>query len=352
MRILFATNHSYLPERAGGVEANTHEWCVLLGRLGHDVAVLCALDPRGTYRFRTFLDRRLNGRARATPEHSLRYPVYRAWDVAGHFERVVEHFGPGLVVVQPADSASLSRRAKACGIPAIIYLHDAELEALRGLEPRSLTDHWLANSRFVAERATRELEVVPEIIPPLVRAEAYAVHASGRRVLFVNPDPRKGVEIALALAEGRPDIPFDFVECWPSNRDRIGFRRRAEAAGNVAWHPRTPDMRRHYRNARLLLVPSLWEEGWGRVVTEAQVSGIPALASAHGGLPESVGPGGLLIPPDAGIAAWRDALDKLWDDGPVYRRLAAAALDHARRPEIQPQFLMEKFLAVAGAIHR
>jgi glycosyltransferase involved in cell wall biosynthesis len=88
------------------------------------------------------------------------------------------------------------------------------------------------------------------------------------------------------------------------------------------------------------------------VVTEAQVSGIPALASARGGLPESVGPGGLLIPPDAGIEAWRDALDRLWNDEPLYRRLAAAALDHARRPEIQPEFLAEKFLAVAGAVHR
>jgi glycosyltransferase involved in cell wall biosynthesis len=352
MRILFATNHSYLPERAGGVEANTHEWCMLLSRMGHEVAVLCALDPRGRYRFRTFLQRRLSRGGGAFPEHSLGYPVYRTWEVAKHLHSVVAHFRPGLVVVQPADSASLALQAKGCGMPVILYLHDAELEALGGLEPATIADRWLANSRFVAERARRKLEVVPQVIPPLVRAEAYAVQGLRRRVLFVNPDPRKGVEIALALAEGRPDIPFDFVECWPSNRDRIDYRRRAKAAGNVAWHARTPDMRRHYRNARLLLVPSVWEEGWGRVVTEAQVSGIPALARARGGFPESVGPGGLLIPPDAGIAAWRVALDGLWNDEPLYRRLAAAALDHARRPEIQPEFLAEKFLAVAGAIHR
>lgn len=352
MRILFATNHSYLPERAGGLETNTHEWCVLLGRMGHDVAVLCALDPRGTYRFRTFLARRLNGSAKAIPEHSLGYPVYRTWDVAGQVEWVVAHFRPGLVVVQPGDSAFLALQAKECATPTIVYLHDAELETLRGLVPRSVADRWLANSRFVAQRAARALGIVPQVIPPLVHAEVYAVQGSRRRVLFVNPDPRKGVETALALAEGRPDIPFDFVECWPSNRDQVGYRRRARAAGNVAWHARTPDMRRHYRNARLLLVPSVWEEGWGRVVTEAQASGIPTLASARGGLPESVGPGGLLIPPEAGIAAWRDALDRLWDDELLYQRLAAAALDHARRPEIQPELLAEQFLSVVGMVHR
>ena len=59
------------------------------------------------------------------------------------------------------------------------------------------------------------------------------------------------------------------------------------------------DMRSVYARSRLVLVPSQCDEAWGRIVTEAQISGVPALASDAGGLPEAVGPGGILMPRNA-----------------------------------------------------
>src|SRR3546814_9881685 len=47
--------------------------------------------------------------------------------------------------------------------------------------------------------------------------------------------------------------------------------------------PISHDMREVYRRTHTLLVPSQWEEAWGRVATEAQFSGIPVLASDRGG---------------------------------------------------------------------
>ena len=79
-----------------------------------------------------------------------------------------------------------------------------------------------------------------------------------------------------------------------------------------------------YAQARLLLVPSVWEEAWGRVVTEAQLNGIPVLATAIGGLPESVGPGGILIPPGSGIEVWNAHLRKLWGPRPSTRAIASS----------------------------
>lgn len=103
---------------------------------------------------------------------------------------------------------------------------------------------------------------------------------------------------------------------------------------NVTWLRRTSDMRRVYGKARLILVPSQWEEAFGRVVAEAQVSGIPALASCIGGLPEAVGPGGLLVDPAAPTAQWVAALRRIWDDRSEQVRLSAAALRHAQRPKM------------------
>ena len=62
------------------------------------------------------------------------------------------------------------------------------------------------------------------------------------------------------------------------------------ALPNVTLHPSYPDMRAGQHSLKLL-VPSIYEETYGRVVTQAQVNGIPALASSRGGLPESVGEG-------------------------------------------------------------
>src|SRR5690606_8931945 len=121
--------------------------------------------------------------------------------------------------------------------------------------------------------------------------------------------------VAFGLAERRPDIPFLFVEAWRLSPDvRRAFRDRAARLPNVEWSERVSDMRTVYRRARIALVPSAWEEAWGRIVTEAQVSGIPVLASDRGGLPESVGPGGLLVDAEAPLEAWADALTRLWDD--------------------------------------
>src|SRR3546814_16019482 len=83
-----------------------------------------------------------------------------------------------------------------------------------------------------------------------------------------------------------PEIPFCFVEGWPMNaEERAALHARVAAHSNLRLQQRTHDMREVYRRTHTLLVPSHWEEAWGRVATEAQFSGIPVLASARRGLP-------------------------------------------------------------------
>ena len=43
-----------------------------------------------------------------------------------------------------------------------------------------------------------------------------------------------------------------------------------------------------YKYAKLVIVPSIWEEAYGRVSREAYILGLPILVSNIGGLPESV----------------------------------------------------------------
>jgi glycosyltransferase involved in cell wall biosynthesis len=101
-------------------------------------------------------------------------------------------------------------------------------------------------------------------------------------------------------------------------------------------------MRDVYRHAKVVLVPSRWAEAWGRVVSEAQVSAIPALASGIGGLPESVGEGGILVDPHAALDEWERGLARLWDDEAEYARLAELARQHSRRPDFRPEVLASR----------
>jgi glycosyltransferase involved in cell wall biosynthesis len=107
-------------------------------------------------------------------------------------------------------------------------------------------------------------------------------------------------------------------------------------------------MRAIYARTRILLMPSVREETWGRVVTEAQASGIPALARAMAALPESVGPAGVLVPADAPVQTWVQALRRLWDEPVSYETLVSRAFNYSARAEAQPAQRMAEFIAAIG----
>jgi len=348
LRILFATNHAYLPQRAGGSESSTHELCLDLAGSGQAVGVLAAIQPSGLLGARHWLQRRLLRRHAFPHDNSMGYPVFRGWQPGRGIDEVLARFRPDAVIVQAGQPMLLAGAFVERGVPCVVYLHDVLFDDLGGLPRASQNPVYLANSQFTAGRARAAFGIQPQVIPPLVRRERYETPTTRRTVVLVNPDPMKGGDLALELAGRRPDIPFEFVECWPSNRLLVDYQRRARAAGNVTWRRRVADMRTIYRSARIVLVPSRVEEAWGRVVTEAHTSGIPALASHVGGLPESVGPGGVLVAPDASLDRWAEALSEIWDRPLEYERLSQAALEHSLRPEIRPDTIVRAFLAFVG----
>jgi glycosyltransferase involved in cell wall biosynthesis len=89
-----------------------------------------------------------------------------------------------------------------------------------------------------------------------------------------------------------------------------------------------------YRNFDVLAVPSLpmpgWIEQFGRVVVEAQASGVPVVASASGALPDVVGDDGLLVPP-GDAPALHAALARFLDEPDLWDRLRSAGIAGATR---------------------
>jgi glycosyltransferase involved in cell wall biosynthesis len=104
------------------------------------------------------------------------------------------------------------------------------------------------------------------------------------------------------------------------------------------------DMRRIYAVTDILLVPSQFDETFGRVIVEAQVNGIPVVASKVAGIPYTLGQGGILVEPKDKPQGYVEALQRLRTDETLYRQLSALALENSQRLEFDPEQQVNNFI--------
>jgi glycosyltransferase involved in cell wall biosynthesis len=198
-------------------------------------------------------------------------------------------------------------------VPVVLSIHErASVARLDGTVPAPELVFVNAEVHANAVR-TRGHDAV--LVPSLVERPATPPGADASQVLFVNPIPGYGAEVAWALAAARPNTTFTFAESWPLvPPDVRALGRRARRHPNVHVHRLRPQ-EQLYRDAAVLLVPYL-DDNRPRVVTEAQLLGIPVLARDTPALRESVAGGGRLVDGGAPAGAWGVALDELVAMGP------------------------------------
>ena len=346
MKILFATGTPYLPQVLGGVEVSTHELATELIVRGHAVSVLARLSYNGLYGLRTGLAAAL--RRQSPCADDLGYPVIRSREP---WKLIANVAAPDVAVIQNGNPVKMVGAFAKRGIPTIIYHHGLGFESWPVVPAPGHPAHlpvagYLSLSQFTADRFRRRYDIVTEVIPPVFRPERYRTERREKYVTFINPVAVKGVELALAIADRCPTIPFCFVKGWPlSPLARWRLKARLKALPNVTF-VEGAEMTAVYRETRVLLVPSQWEaETWGRVASEAHYSGIPVVASDRGGLPESVGPGGVIISHDAPVDRWVGAITRLWNDDVHYAEMSAAAVAYSRRPALDINQQMRAFEA-------
>jgi glycosyltransferase involved in cell wall biosynthesis len=345
-RILFVMTTNYPPELTGGVESTTHELCLMLGLRGWSASVFSGSRRIGWFAWRARANRML-GHSPVSRDTGQGYPVYRSRRPLDAIDEICRDFAPEVAIVQLGRLVPLARAFSVRRVPTIVFLHNLNFAQMGGEFFQHPLVRYATVSQFMASALEAKLGVRPSVILPPILRERYATTPTGKVVTFVNPHPVKGIEIALELARRRPDIPFEFVESWPLRKnERKNLTAALANLPNVRLTERTEDMRTVYSRSRILLAPSQWEEPWGRVVSEAQVSGIPAVASRIGGLPEAVGQGGLLVEAHTDIDAWTAALAQVWDNDATRAELSRRARAHAERTEIQLETVLSQFVAL------
>lgn len=247
---------------------------------------------------------------------------------------------------------TIMREARDAGIPVVFYLVNPGYKDKNVFKDVSvvITDTQ-ATADLYKERHGLELKVAGKfidraaIVPTVPRRPDY--------ITFINPSFEKGVSVFMPLArlaaQECPEIKFLVVQSrgrWGNALHVLKFK--PEDFPNIKVIGHQTNMRPVYASTRALLLPSLWHESGARVIAEAQLNGIPILASNTGGSPELVGSGGKIFDlpeivkekktavhvTEADLRPWLDEIRRLWHDPDYYAAMCAKVEKEAVQHDI------------------
>lgn len=168
-----------------------------------------------------------------------------------------------------------------------------------------------------------------------VASTAVRPHRAGTVMLLcvATLTPRKGHALLLQALSGLTSLPWELHAVGSADRDPATARalvmqaQQAGLDGRVHWHGEVdePTLWAHYAQADLLVLPSL-HEGYGMVVSEALVAGLPVLCSNAGALASTLPPGAGCSVPSGDVPALRSALQRCIGDPALRSALARGAV--------------------------
>lgn len=349
MRILLVSNASYDPPRGGSTRSNL-VWLRHLASKGHECTVVSPTHG-GEADKRTVKDGisirgvkdlsfRVSELGQAIRETQPDWVLVSSEDVGHVLLREAAHTAPGRIVY-------LAHTPQFYPFGPESWHKDEGAAALirQAAEVVVIGQHMAG---YVRQHLGRAAVVVH---PPMYGQPPYAEFGrfGAGFVLMINPCVVKGIAIFLKLAERFPDVEFAALNGWGTTRaDREALARQP----NTRLLENVPDIEDVLRQARLLVMPSVWYEGFGLIAMEAMLRGLPVVASDSGGLKEAKQGTGYVVPvrpveryepvfdeqhmpravvPEQEMEPWVEAVGRLLTDEQEYwteaRRSRAAALE-------------------------
>jgi glycosyltransferase involved in cell wall biosynthesis len=189
-----------------------------------------------------------------------------------------------------------------------------------------------AASDFTREQIRRKLDLDSVVWHPFIRpyepGELPFSVEKREAVGFYSAGWHKGDEMVAQLIGAMPNRRFVVM-----GREFSGVLKGVEFP-NLVYLGDVHDAEQFFSRAKMVIVPSMGKEGFSRIIVEAAMRGIPAIANQVGGIPEALADSGILIPVnnDADIEShavaekYREQIEKLFMSDDLHHSLSQKAL--------------------------
>ncbi|MEL6223696.1 MAG: glycosyltransferase [Cyanobacteria bacterium J06627_8] len=354
-KLLFVSTRPFFPESSGGAQRSTMFLFNQLQQLGWEIEVMCGLSIRSALFRKVFFQSLLKGQkpSRTIKDDHLGFPCWRRVmkfsqpkDWLKWLDQRLDDFQPDTVVGYTSSKCPMLNHAAQRGFTSFYFVR--ELSSIESGQRIPDQIHAIANSPFTASKAKSASNNQVGVVLPFIDLDHYQVAQRDRRyITFINPVPEKGVELAIEVARQLPNERFLFVKGkWTryNRHRREAFIKEAYSLPNVDIISHQKDMRAIYKMTDILLVPSQFTETFGRVIVEAQVNRIPVVAAQIGGIPYTLGEGGILVDPIDEPEGYVNAIRQLRQDETAYHQLATLAHQNSQRAEFNPHYQVQRFL--------
>ncbi len=302
-RVAFLVSHP-IGAWMNGADRATLTWCAQLRARDHD-PVIVALPMRHEPTLSRWLAQVSIGTSPAIAGvplhvHPLDLPIGPAPRLADDLERALTVAVAAAlaavradVVVVPWGTPRLARIARLHHDRVLLIAQNGT--ALDALRASDLTGIALATvSPDAAARLAR-----PDAAPPMVLLNAIDPIAAGAAappgphgaIGMVNLCAEKGAVVFLNVAANLPARRFVATGGWAGRA--TDYTAMTTGLANLQIVPAAPTLDGFYPGLAMLLVPSLCDEAFGRVVIEAQLAGVPVVCTSR--CPARAWCGGLVV---------------------------------------------------------
>jgi glycosyltransferase involved in cell wall biosynthesis len=351
-RILIVVPRAYLPQLTGGLEISAHEVSKVLIQQGFEVHVAAGdLSNRFAKNIKR-LKRKAFGPYSSVSNIECVHVHRELWHPTGLLD-LIDRLSPKAILFFTSGTDDVAAHIVTADRPTAIFMCGEKISKELGLQNTKgmKACQFVCDSSFIAERIKLLLDKEARVICPIMSKTKYLCSNNGNKILVVNPIPKKGGAIVLAIAKKMPHREFLIVGGWQhvANDEELNIIEEGlKLLKNVTRLPNTRDMRPIFSQTYCLLMPCIVREAFGRVAAEAQISGIPVVASSQGALPETVGEGGVTMHYQTSTDEWVSILNSLFEDHNLYSKLSHAATNMSNLPKRQDNYIYEQLRQLIG----
>jgi len=173
-------------------------------------------------------------------------------------------------------------------------------------------DLFIAPSNFIKEKAISDINPIRTIPNPIDLLEYFAIESNNTLLFVGRLEKVKGVryliEAVPLIIKKIPNIQLHIVGDGQEKDNLFKLVNDIGLSSNIhfAGWQESDDLKRYYRAASVVIIPSIWPENFPTVCLEAMSMGRPVIGTRVGGIPEIIDDkvnGYLVKPKDSGQIA-------------------------------------------------